>query len=61
MNPYKIGDVVDVDAGPNGLWEYIGTGTVKDTRDYVCWVEMDNGESKRVHVAQLRLRCRGAK
>ena len=58
MNTYKIGDIVDVEAGPNGLWEFIGTGKVTDTCDRVCWVAMDNGEHKRVHFAQLRLKSR---
>lgn len=58
MNPYKIGDVVDVDAGAHGLWEYVGTGTVRDIGDWLCWVEMDSGERLKVHTAQLRLKCR---
>ena len=56
MNTFKVGDVVDVDGGAYGLWEYVGTGVVKDTCDRVCWVQMHNGEHKRVHIAKLRLR-----
>jgi hypothetical protein len=58
MNTYQIGDIVDVEAGPHGLWEYIGTGVVRFTGDWICWVEMEDGENKRVHIAQLRLKAR---
>ena len=59
MSMFNVGDKVDVDAGPNGLWEYVGSGVVKDTNNYVVWVEMDNGEHRQVHIGQLRLVKRG--
>jgi hypothetical protein len=60
MSMFQPGDKVDVDAGPNGLWEYVGTGVVKDALNYIVWVEMDNGEHRQVHIGQLRLVKRGA-
>jgi hypothetical protein len=56
---FQVGDTVDVDAGPKGLWEYVGSGVVKDTNNFIVWVEMDNGEHRQVHIGQLRLVKRG--